>query len=214
VQFDDVVRRRRMVRNYQDAPVPPALLDRVLEVALRGPSAGFTQGVDLLVLEGRDETSLFFELTSDAAFISRPEAMAGLRRAPVIVLPLCDPAAYFERYAQADKSRSGLAELPTENWPVPYWLVDSSFCVMLLLLAASDAGLGTLFFRLHEDPGRLFETLGVPKGRQSIGAVALGYEELASQSSPHSPPGKGRPSGSPARRPRRPISESVHRGRW
>lgn len=202
-----------MVRNYSDAPVPPELLDRVLAAALRGPSAGFSQGVDLLVLEGHNETKPFFELTSDAAFISRPGAMASLLTAPVIVLPLCHPGTYIDRYAEADKSRSGLAGLPADSWPVPYWLVDSSFCVMLLLLAASDAGLGALFFRLHQDPGRLFETLGVPQDRQTIGAVALGYEELASQGSAGSSPGKG-PSGSPARRARRPVSETVHRGRW
>ena len=59
---------------------------------------------------------------------------------------------------------------------MPYWLVDSSFAVMLLLLAATDAGLGALFFRLHHDPALLLGALGVPEGRQVIGAVALGYE--------------------------------------
>ena len=59
---------------------------------------------------------------------------------------------------------------------MPYWLVDSSFTVMLLLLAATDEGLGALFFRLHRDPARLLEALGVPEGKQLIGAVALGYE--------------------------------------
>jgi len=204
VQLDEVVRRRRMVRSFSDAPVPPELLDRVLQLGLRGPSAGFSQGVDLLVIEGRTETEHFFELTSDRGFISGPGAIAGIRRAPVIVLPLADPAAYLARYAEEDKARSGLAGLAAEDWPVPYWLVDASFSAMLMLLAARDVGLGALFFRLHQDPGPLLAALGVPEGRQVIGALALGYEEQDPEAS----------TASPARRARRPMREAVHRGGW
>ena len=95
----------------------------------------------------------------------------------MIVLPLADPAAYLARYAEVDKARSGLAGLAAADWPVPYWLVDASFSAMLMLLAARDVGLGALFFRLHQDPGPLLAALGVPEGRQVIGALALGYEE-------------------------------------
>jgi nitroreductase len=191
-----------MVRSYSNRPVPADVLDRVLDVALRGPSAGFSQGVDLLVLEG-SQTQQFFELTSDPGFIAEPGPLSGLLRAPVIVLPLSDPAAYVARYSEADKAGSSLAGVPAQSWPVPYWLVDSSFAVMLLLLAATDEGLGALFFRLHRDPGPFLAALGVPEGKQVIGAVALGYEAPA-----------GAVVGSPARRARRPASEVVHRGRW
>ena len=91
---------------------------------------------------------------------------------------------------------------------MPYWLVDSSFAVMLLLLAATDEGLGALFFRLHRDPGSLLAALGVSEGRQVIGAVALGYEATAAST------GTTAPAGSPARRPRRPAGEVIHRARW
>ena len=50
---------------------------------------------------------------------------------------------------------------------------------MLLLLAATDEGLGALFFRLHRDPGELLATFGAPAGAEVIGAIALGYEEPA-----------------------------------
>jgi nitroreductase len=195
-----------MVRSYADDPVPGEVLDRMLGLALRGPSAGFTQGIDLLVLEG-SETRQFFELTSDPGFLAEPGSLAGLLRAPVIVVPVSDPGAYLARYGEPDKAGSSLAGLASESWPVPYWLVDSSFAVMLLLLAATDAGLGALFFRLHRDPELLLEALGVPEGRQVIGAVALGYEERAD------PRARAAASGS-ARPPRRPASAAVHKGRW
>jgi nitroreductase len=208
VELGDVVRKRRMTRGYSDEPVPPEVLDRVLGVALRGPSAGFSQGVDLLVLDGPAQTRQFFEITSDPEFLAGPGVLQGLVQAPVIVLPIGDPSAYVARYAEPDKARSSLAGLPAEDWPVPYWLVDSSFAVMLLLLAATDEGLGALFFRLHRDPGPLLGTLGVPEGRMVIGAVALGYEATSGSS------GATGPAGSPGRRARRPMGEVVHRGRW
>ena len=45
MEFQEVVRRRRMVRNYDpDRPVPAEVRERLLANALRAPSAGFTQG--------------------------------------------------------------------------------------------------------------------------------------------------------------------------
>ena len=43
-----------MVRAYDpDRPVPTEVVDRLLEHAVRSPSAGFSQGWDFLVLETR-----------------------------------------------------------------------------------------------------------------------------------------------------------------
>src|SRR3954465_11474736 len=53
MEFQDVVRRRRMIRNYEDRPLPDGLLDRLLDNGLRAPSAGFSQGWAFLVLQGR-----------------------------------------------------------------------------------------------------------------------------------------------------------------
>lgn len=197
-----------MVRRFSTEPVGPEVLDRVLERARRGPSAGFCQGVDLLVLEGPAQTGQFFEQTSDPGFLAATAERTGVRRAPVIVVPLGDPEVYVARYAEKDKARSILAGVPAERWPSPYWLVDSAFTVMLLLLAATDEGLGALFFGLHRDPGSWLGALGVPGGKQVIGAVALGYEERAASPRP------GPPTASPGRRPRRPLSEVVHKGHW
>ena len=51
MEFAEIVRRRRMVRNYDpDHTVPDELLDRLLDYAIRAPSAGFSQGWGFLVL--------------------------------------------------------------------------------------------------------------------------------------------------------------------
>ena len=52
MDFQDVVRRRHMVRTFTRQPVPQASVDRILGNAVRGPSAGFSQGQAFLVLSG------------------------------------------------------------------------------------------------------------------------------------------------------------------
>lgn len=199
MELSDVVRRRRMVRNFTDAPVDPAVVDGLLDLARRAPSAGNSQGWHFVVLEGPEQTRRFWDVTLP------PERRDGFRwpgllRAPVLILPMADGAAYVERYAEVDKASTGLGD-STEAWPVPYWVVDTAFATMTLLHAAVDAGLGALFFGIFREEERLRRELGVPDGIRPIGAVALGHP------APDEP-------GRSAARPRRPADEVVHRGGW
>jgi nitroreductase len=50
MEFQDVVRRRRMVRQFAPDEVPQHSIARILANAVRGPSAGFSQGQAFLVL--------------------------------------------------------------------------------------------------------------------------------------------------------------------
>jgi nitroreductase len=198
----EVLRRRRMVRSFAATPVPADVLDGVLGAALRAPSAGHTQGWRFVVLEGAGQTEPFWDLVSPPAGRAA-HPWPGLLRAPVVVLPLASPEPYLERYAEPDKEAFGRDRV--EAWPVPYWEVDCSFAVMLLLLAATDAGLGAHFFGLF-DPvveAAVLGRLGVPEAWRPLGVVALGY-----------PDGGDRPSSSARTRPRRTLDEAVHRGRW
>src|SRR3954466_6904463 len=63
MDFREVVRRRRMVRRFDARPVPADVLERVLEAARRGPSAGYSQGFDLLVLAGPEQTARYWDVT-------------------------------------------------------------------------------------------------------------------------------------------------------
>ena len=55
MEFEQVVRRRRMVRNYADRPVPREVLERIAALAQRAPSAGFSQGVRLVVVSDAEQ---------------------------------------------------------------------------------------------------------------------------------------------------------------
>jgi nitroreductase len=197
VELAEVVRRRRMVRRFDPRPLPAEVLDRILHSATRAPSAGFSQGLDLLVLEGAEAVRHFWLVTSDRRF-DKPYSSA---EPPVIVLVLSDKQAYLDRYGAPDKA--GLGMEVEEGWPVPYWDLDAAMAVMLMLLTAVDEGVGAWYFGVFHGAGRLLGGLGVPEGRRLVGAVALGY-----------PAADDRPGGSSRTRPRRPLDQVVHRGRW
>jgi nitroreductase len=200
VELTAAIRRRHMVRSFDGRPVPPAEVDRLIDLARRAPSAGNTQACAFVVLEG-PATARLWDVTLP------PGRRASFRwqrllDAPVVVVPVIDPAAYVQRYGEADKAATGLgADL--DAWPVPYWWVDGGMAVHGLLLAAVDAGLGALFYGLfaHERPA--LDALGVPAGHRALGAVALGW-----------PAREGDIPGRSAGRRRPPLAEVVHRGGW
>lgn len=187
-----------MCRSFLDRPVPAGTVDRLIERARRAPSAGHSQGWDWLVLEGRTQTRRFFELDADRRWLERPDH-PGLLAAPVIVVPLADRQAYLDRYREADKSASGAGP---EDWHVPYWLTDTAFATMLLLLGVVEEGLGALLFRLHADPATTLSAFGVPAGHEALGAVAIGWPDPSAAGAPARP------------RPRRSLASQVHRGTW
>ena len=208
-EFAEVVRRRRMTRAFDTRPVPPELLDEIVDLASRAPSAGKTQGWHLIVLEGA-ETTHFWDITL-------PTMRRGAFRwkrlldAPVIAIPLADPRAYIERYSEADKRASGLGA-GTEAWPVA--VLDRRHVDGGDDDAARRRGarLGALFFGIFRGERQLRRALAVPPVMEILGAVALGYP-VASDPTGADDTGPGGP-GRSAGRKRRTPDEIVHRGSW
>jgi len=203
-EFAEVVRSRRMTRAFDARPVEPRVLDELVDLASRAPSAGKTQGWHLVVLEGA-ETEQFWDATLPAV---RRDSFRWqhLLTAPVIALPLADSKAYVDRYAEPDKAQTGLGA-GAAAWPVPYWTIDASMAVMTLLLAAEDVGLGALFFGVFRGERELRQQLGIPGGLELLGAIALGHPAADSDDATSGP---GRSAG----RGRRPARRIIHQGRW
>jgi len=185
-----MLRKRRMVRSFEDRSVDPDTVERILAAGLRGPTAGHTQGVDLLVLEGPAQTGRYWDATlPDRSSFPWPHLLA----APLLVVILSSETAYHRRYAAPDKA--------TPAFDVPWWHVDAAFAALLLQLAAVDAGLGALFFAAHRVPA-LRTAFAVPDEWSPVGTVAIGH------------PAPDRPSSSVVSRRRRPAAEVIHRGTW
>jgi len=199
IEFRRVVSKRKMVRSFEQRPVPRDVVDGILDVARRAPSGGFSQGFDFLLLDEPSRTERFWTITNDPKFPYDPDELAVTP--PVLILPLSDKRAYLERYSEPDKIEFGLDR--EEAWSMPYWHLDTAMAVMLMLLAAVDEGLGAWYFGIEYGERELLEELGVPEEIRAIGAVGLGYAapEEKQVSSAYS-------------RKRRSFDDMVHRGAW
>lgn len=196
MDFYETVRRRRMVRNYTDEPVPGDALDRMLEAARRAPSAGFSQGQSFVVITDPGTRKAIAQLAAEDEYVE-----AGfdpwISRAPVHVVVCVREATYHERYQESDKLEDDGTEI---EWPVPYWWVDAGAAMEHLLLAAVAEGLGAGFLGTHAMDG-LKELLGIPADVSPIGIVTIGH------------PAPDRRSGSLARGWKG-EAEVVHREGW
>lgn len=197
MELAEAVRRRRMVRAYDpDRPVPRAVLDRLLAMAIRAPSAGFSQGWDFVVLTAAADREAFWTATADAGAPADPW-LTGMRSAPALLLCLSDPDRYLDRYTEPDK---GWTDRDEAHWPVPYWDTDVAMAAMLVLLGLVDEGLAGCFFGVPPDRHeQVREALGIPANRRLVGVVSAGYAA----------PDRRSPS---LRRGRRPVSEVAHDG--
>jgi nitroreductase len=170
-----------MVRAFSDERVEQPILDRVMANATQIPSAGYSQGFAFVVLTEEAQRHLFWDTTKGPPW--RGESESGpLTSAPVIILPLANKQAYLDRYALPDKAHTPLSA--ESYWPVPYWDIDTGFGVLMILLTATDLGLGALFFGIFQGQDELMAALGVPNGYRPIGAIALGHPIPGERSEP------------------------------
>jgi nitroreductase len=196
MEFQDVVRHRRMVRSYdEDRPVPQEIVDRILHNAVRAPSAGFSQGWGFLVLDTPEDVARF----RDACRLEeQPDSyFAATVRAPLLIVTHSNKDVYLDRYARPDKGHTDRSDA---WWPAPYWDIDTGMAALLILQTAVDAGLGACFFGLPRARIPVYrKAFGVPDQFNPIGAVSIGYaaeppRDLSSR--------------------RKPADEVIHRGRW
>lgn len=201
MELSEVLRRRRMVRRYDDRPVEPEVVERVIAAGLRAPSAGFSQGYAILLLTEPADRERFWRVTqTDQTTASwSPETRAGVMRAPALAVTLSCKRAYLDRYAQEDK---GWTDRDESRWPVPFWHVDTGMVALLMLLKAVDEGLGALFIGMAPASIPAFRAeFGVPHDHDVVGVVCFGYE---AENAPRRD----------LRARRLAVGELVHRGRW
>jgi len=196
MEFREVVLKRRMVRNFADKPIDPAIVDRILELTRHAPSAGFTQGQSFLVITEPDTKKAIAITCEEDEYVQRGFAPF-VSKAPVLLIPCTSELAYHRRYQEADKVNTDGTEI---EWPVPYWFMDAGCAAMIALLAAIDEGLVSAFIG-SKDLDALRSLLGIPAEVTPVGVIALGYR------APDIP--------SPSlKRGRKADGEYIHRERW
>lgn len=196
MEFSEVVRKRRMVRHFTNEPVSLEAVERMLELARRAPSAGYTQGASFVVVTQPQTQRAIAELCHEEEYV-QGGFDPFISQASVLVVPCTGEAAYHRRYQEPDKINPDGSEI---DWPVPYWFMDIGCAIMTLLLAAVDEGLAAGFAGVH-DLDALRALLAIPDEVTPMGVIPIG----------HPAPDKRSPS---LERGRKPREEVIHCEQW
>ena len=199
MEFDDVIKRRRSVRRFNDQRPDPTVIDHIIDQARRAPTAGFSQGVDFLVIDDPLTLEELWLMVEDPEFPDEEDEEQ--HRPPVLVLVWSDPHRYLRRYSAEDKAEFGLGD--EAAWPVKFWDIDAAMAAMQLQLAAVNQGIDTWFFGFSYGEDAVRKRFGVPADRRQVGVVALGYRFDGEQ-----------PVSSFSKSRRRPLEEQLHRNGW
>lgn len=201
MDLERAITGRRMHRSFEPRPLEPGTVDRLLDLARRGPSAGNTQATAFVVLDRPELTRRYWDTTLPDTGPDGARARfrwQGLLDAPVLVLVTTEPGRYLARYAEPDKASSGRGA-DVGRWPVPYWWVDAGAVVQnLLLLVAADRQLGACLFGPFDHEPALRSAFGLADGVRLVATVAIGHPR---------PDEPGRSAG----RPRPPLDDVIVR---
>lgn len=197
MEFEKLVRKRRMVRNFRPDPIRADLVNGLLELALHAPSAGFSQGWAFVVVTEQELKKKIGELQGELDYFASSRFHKFVSEAPVLVVACTSEKIYHDRYREPDKLNEDGTEI---EWPTPYWFFDIGCACMLIFLAAVNKGLAVAFtgvFRVDQ----MKQLLGIPNHFHPVGVLSLGYAAKDVKS----------PS---LKRGRRPVKEVVHYEHW
>ena len=164
----ELLKKRRAVRSYTGEPVPRETLERIARAARRGPNAGYSQGLRLLVIDDPETIETL------AGWQEDERSQRWFRKAAAHILVLTREQDYHDRYNRADKlAVTGGVEV---IWPVPFWHVDAGAALMLILLAALEEGLGAGVYGVPvEEDARWRELLAIPDDLTIVTGVTVGH---------------------------------------
>jgi nitroreductase len=151
MDFETVVKRRRMCREYLGSDVPGEKLDRILDLASRYPSAGHTEPQEFIVVRDRRVKEDLARAALDQTFVAR---------APLVIVVVSDIRRSAKRYGERGVNF--------------FSIIDGAFVAMLILLAVVDEGLGACFVGSFYDQ-EVQEVLGLPRDVRPIGIIPIGY---------------------------------------
>jgi nitroreductase len=151
MDFEAVVKRRRMCREYLDTEVPLEKVDRILDVASRYPSAGHTEPQEFIVVRDRRVKDDLARAALDQRFVAR---------APLLIVVVSDVRRSARRYG--------------ERGVHFFSIIDGAFVAMLVLLAVVNEGLGACFVGSFYDE-EVRQVLGLPRDVRPIGIIPVGY---------------------------------------
>ena len=146
----EIIFQRRSVRRFQERPVEPEKIERILRAAMAAPSAGNQQPWDFFVVTNREKLKALAQVSPYAG----PAAGAPL----AIVAAYRQEGCKYPQYAQIDLAAS------VEN----------------LWLATTAQGLGGVWVGIAPEADRMEKVaaiLPLPEGLTAFAVFPLGYPE-------------------------------------
>jgi nitroreductase len=171
MELVEAIETRRAVRGYAATSVEKATLERLLDLAVRAPSASNSQPWAFGILQGAEVLRSYSDRAKVLclSLIDSSPGPANYRRA------LSDPA--FNIFYDAPALVCIYAK-PTALWPHPK--NDCALAAQNLMLAAHDLGLGTCWIGFAQwlfDSAELKRELGVPEHYLAVGQLVVGYPQ-------------------------------------
>ena len=151
MEFETVVKKRRMCREYLDRDVPPEKVDRILDFASRYPSAGHTQPQEFILVRDRRVQEALAHAALGQMYVAQ---------APLLIVVVSNTRRSARRYGERGVNF--------------YSIIDGAFVAMLVLLAVVNEGLGACFVAAFYDR-EVQQVLGLPQYVRPIGIISIGY---------------------------------------
>ena len=167
MEFRDVVMKRRAVRRFEEGGLERATIEAIARLAQRAPAAGFSQGQRLVVVVDPDLRRAVARAAGEEA---DGEFGPWISECAAQFIPCVSAEIYHRRYREPDKLTDDGSEI---EWPIPYWWVDIGATMVVVMLAAVDAGLASGFAGAF-DPGAIRTPLGIPEEFVPIGVMPVG----------------------------------------
>lgn len=183
METTEAIWTRRSVREFRADPVPDALIERVLGAAAQAPSAKNAQNWRFVVLTGERKAALVRVMTDALGRLppavprgSAPNSARIMDLAPALVVVLNAGGLRARTWRGESPSAAGLAETLVRRIH-SVELQSVAAAIENLLLAATDAGLGSLWIcdLLYASEDIEEHLLPLTGRAELVAAVALGY---------------------------------------
>ena len=168
MDFEDLLLKRRSIRDYKDKKVPLEIVHEIIEDSIKAPNSGNQQPWRFIIITDNDLMKRLSD-SSKAAMIEDIESDPDSPR-----------KAFLERLS--DENMNVFYNAPCLIYIVGldgnYSLdVDVGLLVAYLMLSATSRGLGTCWIGMgrHARDKELMDEIGLPEGYRVVAPIILGY---------------------------------------
>ena len=174
--LQNLLANRKIVRNYIETSKEFPELKKVIDYAIKIPTAGFSRGIEFLHISKKENINKLAKLANEESYVQKG-FNKWISNSLSIYLILINEKAYHDRYSEKDKKNS----TQSYEWIVPYWYVDAGAAMMNCMLLIEEIGLKSGFLGSHNMKSTEIKSLmKIPESYQLLGFVTAGIEGKAS----------------------------------